>query len=101
MQGIKKLKSLVGQECCPECMEKSCRSVRPKIQTGVLLKLFLKTEGIFSTDNFQRKRTYLFLANLALLIAGLLAVVIVGQCQTGTLLNVFLTIDTDQRVKYK
>ena len=59
-------------------MGKSYRSVGPKIQAGVPLNLFLKTEVIVNNDNFYREPTYLFPANQALLVTDLLALVIAG-----------------------
>ena len=94
-------------------MEKSCRSVRYqtvkfsfwvkfrlKILAGFLLNLFLKAEGIFSANDFQRGRTQLFPGNLTLLIACLLVLVIAGQYQMENLLNTFLRTDIDQNIKY-
>ena len=94
-------------------MEKSCRSVRYqtvkfsfwvkfrlKILAGFLLNLFLKAEGVFSANDFQRGRTQLFPGNLTLLIACLLVLVIAGQYQIENLLNTFLRTDIDQSIKY-
>ena len=51
---------------------------RPKAQFGIFINFFLKTEGIFSADNFFCERTQLFPVKLTLVIAHLVVLVIVG-----------------------